>query len=117
MGVIRKFKALFHDNWCPTCTKEMDLEKKELYMLPMIVGHYVSHQNADYYKRNLIKVTKKADIPTGQYACGMYVYKCKNCNKKVVKLSIFLPVRDVEKYEDTIFFNNGELNSFINQIN
>lgn len=113
--MFRKFRSYFHDDWCPECTTVMTIKQKKIYMLPMSVGHYISHQNAEYYKKNLIKVNKKSDIPVGIYACGMQVYCCPKCNKKVVKLSIFLPVRDEEKYEEKIFFNNGELNDFVNK--
>lgn len=84
-------------------------------MLPMTVGHYYSHQDAKYYKQNLIKINKKADIPIGTYACGIISYQCPNCGYKLTKLSIFLPVRDQEKYEEYIYFKNGELDEFLNQ--
>ena len=83
-------------------------------MLPMMVGHYVSHKDASYYKKNLVKVSKKADIPTGYYACGITKYHCPECQSERVKLSIFLPVRDVEKLEEVVFYENGELDDFIN---
>ena len=106
-------RAMFHYDWCPECTEKMELTKKQLYMLPQTVGHYVSHKEAEYYKKNLVKVEKKADIPPGIYACGIYRYCCPKCDKKVIRLSIFLPVRDEEKYEDTIIFQNGEMDNFI----
>lgn len=113
MGLLRKLRLMFHDDWCKKCTEVMDIREKQLYMLPQMVGHYVSHQSPSYYKEKLIKVNKKSDIPTGYYACGIYVYSCPQCSYELVKLSIFLPVREQEKYEDTIYFENGELNDFI----
>lgn len=113
MGLIRKIRSIFHDDWCSKCQSKMDETSRQLYMLPMMVGNYVSHKDADYYKNNLIKVNCKADIPTGNYACGIVSYRCPRCSQKDVKLSIFLPVRDVEKYEEFIFFNNGELDDFL----
>ena len=94
MSILRKIRSIFHDDWCSECTSVMETRKKQLYMLPQLVGNYVSHSNASYYKKNLIKVNKKAEIPTGYYACGIYEYRCPKCNNKLVKLSIFLPVRD-----------------------
>ena len=82
-------------------------------MLPMTVGHYVSHENPDYYKKNLMKVSCKAEIPTATYACGITVYECQECGHRAVKLSIFLPVRDIEKPEDAFYFEKGELDDFI----
>lgn len=113
MNFLRKARLAFHDDWCKNCTETMEIRKKQLYMLPQVVGHYVSQKSPSYYKKNLIKVNKKADIETGYYACGIYVYACPRCSYKMVKLSIFLPVREQEKYEDTIYFDNGELDDFI----
>ncbi len=113
MNILRKMRAPFHDDWCKNCTEPMEIITKQLYMLPMLVGHYTSHTDANYYIENLIKVEKKKNIETGYYACGLYLYRCPRCANKVVKLSIFLPVRDEEKYEETIIFENGELDSFL----
>ena len=113
MSILRKIRAPFHDDWCRKCTEPMEVIKKQLYMLPILVGHYTSHTNAKYYIENLVRVNKKKDIPTGYYACGIYQYRCPKCTKRLVKLSIFLPVRDEEKYEETIIFENGELDNFL----
>ena len=95
------------------CQSQMEEKKRQLYMSPMIVGNYTSHENAEYYKKNLIKVNQKSDIPTGNYACGMIQYECPECGHEAVKLSIFLPVRDIEKQEDAFLFEKGELDDFI----
>lgn len=113
MKLLRKMRSAFHDDWCSECTEVMEVRKKQLYMLPIMVGHYSSHSEASYYKKNLVKVEKKKDIPTGYYACGIHVYRCPKCHHKVVKLSIFLSVRDQEKYEENIYFKNGEMDDFI----
>ena len=109
MALFKKIKSLFKDNSCQKCYADMDEEKRQLFMFPAVVGHYVHHDEADYYLNNLVPVSKKADIPTGVYACGAIKYNCPKCGHKMVKLSIFLPVRDQEKYEDTIFYNDGEV--------
>jgi len=113
MGLFKKMQSIFHADWCSICQCQMKEKKRQLYMLPMIVGHYVSHDDPNYYKKNLIKVNCKADIPTGTYACGAIIYECPQCGNRIVKLSIFLPVRDEEKYEDSICYKNGELDDFI----
>lgn len=113
MGLFKKVRLLFHDDLCPTCMESMEERGRQLYMLPMMVGHYESHESALYYKKNLRKVCRKADIPTGQYACGIIAYRCPNCGYRKVKVSVFLPVRDQEKYEDTIYFENGEMDDFL----
>lgn len=113
MGILRKIRAPFHEDWCKKCTSAMTVTKKELFMLPVLVGHYVSHEDAEYYKKNLIKVSKKADIPTGYYGCGIFKYRCPDCGHERVRLKVFLPVRDVEKFEDMIYFENGEIDSIL----
>lgn len=115
MGILKKIRSVFHDDWCKNCSSEMIEKSRQLYMLPMTVGNYTSNKNASYYQKNLIRVNRKADIPAGQYACGIVSYKCPNCGYKVTKLSIFLPVRDQEKYEEFIYFENGELDQFLRQ--
>lgn len=113
MGLIKKIKTFFHDDMCNNCQIQMEEKKRQLYALPMMVGHYIEHKDADYYRKNLHKVNRKADIPAGMYACGAVMYECLECGYKLTKLSIFLPVRDQEKYEDTICFENGELDDFL----
>lgn len=113
MKMLKKIQSIFHDDWCKKCYTKMDVFDRHLYMLPMSVGHYVSHSDASYYKKNLYKVTRKADIPTGMYACGITRYKCSKCGYRVTKLSIFLPVRDQEKYEDFLYFEDGEFDEFL----
>ncbi len=113
MGLFRKLKAAFHDDWCGKCQTQMDETFRQLYMLPMTVGHYCSHKDPEYYKRSLRKVSRKADIPAGMYACGAIAYRCPQCGCQMVKLSIFLPVRNEEMYEDGIIFENGELDEWL----
>ncbi len=113
MGFFRKLRSVFHDDWCSKCQNVMDEEHKRLYMLPMVVGHYVSHENADYYKNNLIPVNRKEDIPTATYACGIKVYRCPECLHQAVKVVTFLPVRDQEKYEEVLYFDKGEMDDFV----
>lgn len=65
MSILRKMRAVFHDDWCKNCTEVMEVKKLQLYFLPQMVGNYVSHKNAAYYKNNLIKVNKKQIYPRG----------------------------------------------------
>lgn len=113
MGIFRKIRAAFHDDWCTECRIELDRTGKQLYLLPMTVGHYVSHSDAAYYRNNLRPVSGKAEIPAGVYACGIIAYRCPECGRRMTKLSIFLPVREEEKYEETLCFTKGELDDFI----
>lgn len=113
MGLLHNLKAIFHDDWCSRCRTPMHEYYRQLYMLPVTVDHYVSHKDADYFIQNLIKVKRKADIPPGTYACGAIVYRCPACGHRLVKLSVFLPVRDQEKFEDYIYFEQGEMDDFL----
>lgn len=115
MNIIKKIKSMFDDNICDKCGGVNDETYKQLYMLPQTVGHYVSHKDPSYYKKNLIKVNKKADIPVGTYACGMIEFTCRECNRKCVRLVIFLPVRNQEKNEEVLYFFNGEFDDFMDK--
>ena len=114
MGIFRKIREKFHDDWCSVCTSEMEVIYRQLYALPtMTVGHYISHDEPEYYKAHLVPVSRKAEIPTGMYACGIKAYRCPNCGHRAVKLSVFLPVRDIEKAEQNLYFEKGEMDDFI----
>ena len=115
MRLFRKIRGFFHDDWCSKCQSQMQEEKCQLYALPVMVGHYSSHKDAEYYLENLHKVNCRTDIPTGMYACRLMGYRCPQCGHRAVKLSIFLPVRDQEKFEEGFYFENGELDDFICQ--
>lgn len=115
MGIFKKAKAWLRDDWCTECAVPMDAQKKQLFLLPMNVGHYESHNDAGYYRRNLIRVSKKADIPAGTYASGTYLYHCPGCGKHVVKVVNFLPVRDQEQIEEAFAFEDQDLYDFINK--
>lgn len=105
--------SIFHDDWCIHCTTSMEVRGKRLFMLPVMVDHYVRHEDAEYFKKNLVRVNKKKDIPVGFYACGILSYRCPNCGDSLVKLTVFLPVRDEENDEDYIYFKNHELDEFL----
>ena len=114
MGLLRKLREKFHDDWCSECTSEMEVIRRQLYALPtMTVGHYVSHEEPEYYKKHLVPVNCKAAIPTGMYACGITAYRCPQCGHRAVKLGVFLPVRDVEKPEQGLYFEHGEMDDFL----
>lgn len=114
MGLFDKLLARFQDNWCRDCKCEMEKVRMQLFALPnMTVGHYVEHKGPAYYKRELRTVDKKADIPPGMYACGATQYRCPECGRRVTVMDPFLPVRDEEKHEGNVVFQNGELDEFL----
>lgn len=114
MALFRKLREKFHDDWCSECTTEMEIIRKQLYAMPeQRVGHFVPHREPEYYIKHLIPVERKAEIPTGMYACGIIAYRCPQCGHRAVKLSAFLPVRDEEKVEQNLYFEHGELDPFL----
>ncbi len=114
MAFFRKLREKFHDDWCSECTNEMEIIRRQLYAMPeQRVGHYVSHDEPEYYITHLVPVERKAEIPTGMYACGIIAYRCPQCGHRAVKLSAFLPVRDEEKVEQALYFEKGELDAFL----
>ena len=114
MGLIDRWLRQYQDDWCRSCKCAMEKHRKQLYALPNVsVGHYVERKEPDYYKKNLHPVNRKADIPSGMYACGAIQYRCPQCGKRLTVLDPFLPVRDEEKHEGTIVFRNGELDDFL----
>lgn len=110
MGLFDKLKAKLNGDWCNHCSMKMEESRRKLFALPtMSVGHYVDHVDAEYYLKNLLPVSKKADIPVGMYACGLIEYRCPQCGRTVVKACPFLPVRNEEKNEIAHVFENCEL--------
>lgn len=116
MGIFRKMRAMFHEDWCSLCQSEMDVMHKQLFALPDVtVGHYCSHEEPGYFREHLVPVGKKSQIPAGMYACGLHQYRCPQCGNRRTKLTVFLPVREEEKIEEILFFDHGELDGLIYQ--
>ena len=114
MGLLGKLFAKYQDDWCPDCRRTMEKTRKQLFAMPNVrVAHYVEHKDAEFYKKNLYIVNKKADIPPGMYACGAIQYRCPECGRRVTVLDPFLPVRDEEAHEGTVVFRDGELDDFL----
>lgn len=114
MGLFRKMRSRSRKDWCTFCNVEMTLVKKQLYSMPCIrVGHYAPVEHIEFLKKQIVKVDRKAEIPTGTYACGMIQYRCPQCGHGIVELVLFLPVRDKEMVEQILYFENGELDGFL----
>ncbi len=114
MGLLDKWLQKYQDDWCRDCNCAMEKLRKQLYALPCtMVGHYSEHKEPEFYRKNLCKVEKKADIPAGMYACGAIQYRCPECGKRITLLDPFLPVRGEEKHEGNILFEKGELDEFL----
>lgn len=114
MNFMKQIWARFHPDSCSSCQCPMEMVKKQLYAIPgMSVGYFAPMEDACYFKKALVKVEKKADIPTGIYACGIHHFRCPQCGRNLTKLTIFLPVRDQEMVEQVLYFKNGELDDFL----
>lgn len=113
MGLLQTLRAAFRDDYCDRCKVQAEEAGRRLFALPMTVGHYSSHKEADYYRRNMYPVTDKAEIPAGVYACHAVRYRCPDCGRQFVKLTVFLPVREQEKFEEALLFREGELNDIV----
>ena len=115
MSLFKKAKAWFRDDWCTECVAPMEARKKQLFLLPMTVGHYETFDSAGYYLRNLIRISKKSDIPAGTYASRVYLYHCPSCDKNVAKVVNFLPLRDQEQIEETFLFEDQDFFDFVSK--
>ena len=114
MGLIDKWLRRREADWCRDCKCAMEKLRRRLFALPNVsVGHYVEHREPDYYRKNLYPVERKADIPSGMYACGAIQYRCPQCGRRITVLDPFLPVRDEEKHEGNVVYQAGELDDFL----
>ncbi len=113
MKLFRKMLRAFHIDWCSKCYSTMEITDTHLYFLPMSVGNYVDHENAEYYLNNAVPISKVSDIPTGMYACRVKAYRCLECSNTAVIIYPFLPVRGEERREIAHIFENGEVDSLI----
>ena len=52
MSLLKKLRCLFNDDICSKCGGTNDQTFKQLYLLDQMVGHYVCHEDANYYKKN-----------------------------------------------------------------
>lgn len=118
MGLLRTIQSIFHADWCKKCRMPMEEEERsrQLYTLPMTVGNYIAHKDAEYYRQNLQPVADRAHILPGIYACDVIACRCPECGHRAVKLSVYLPVRDQNQQEGVYLFENGELNGFLRRL-
>ncbi|MCM1537857.1 MAG: hypothetical protein NC254_05630 [bacterium] len=114
MGLIGKLKSKILDKYCSRCQSELNVAAERLYALPdLSVGHYIRHEDAEYYKKHLVPIVQKSQVPAGMYACRATAYQCPQCGHRAVKLVVFLPVRDEEKMEQGLYFEKGEMDDFL----
>ena len=116
MGIFSTITKRFKDNWCKECKSEMNTAAKQLFWMPMTVGHYTEHKDAGYYLKNLQPIMNKKQIPPGYYACEVTMYRCSGCGKRITVVSPFLRVRNEEKNEIGQIYEKGELDSLFENL-
>ena len=99
---------------CSVCKEIMELKSEQLYAMPNHhVGHYGVKEEGAYFKRNLVPIESKAQIPTGMYACRARLYHCPKCGHEMIRFHPFLPVRDQEMAEFPVTLEYAELDAFL----
>lgn len=74
---------------CKKCKIRMTAGEGSLYLIPAMFD--MQHEeSAEYYLHNAKKITDESQIPKGQRACRMFVFRCSQCNEKVVSVVDFL---------------------------
>lgn len=111
--MFRRLREKFHDDWCSQCTAQMDVSKKQMFALPtMTVGHFVSHREAEYPPEPG-PGGEEGGHTHGDVRLGLIGYRCPKCGHRAVKAQIFLPVRDMEKTEERVLFEHGEVDALL----
>lgn len=80
---------------CKKCKGTMTAGEHFLFLLPLHFGEKYK-PSAEYYKKNFVQIKSEAEIPEGQRACHLYVFRCNNCGNRNVSIVDFLRVRDTE---------------------
>lgn len=97
LGALAKhlfWNAAFTDDpKCTRCKGPMQMEKENLYVLPVSFGE--THKEcAEYYLNNAARIGTLQDIPTGRRACFIRVFRCATCGYRDVTVIDFLKVRE-----------------------
>ncbi len=101
---------------CRVCKELMEAREERLYAMPSVtVGHYVRREHGEWYRRGLVPISSKAQIPTGMYGARAKLYKCPRCGQEKAVITPFLPVRDAEKTELPVTLEYLELEAFLGE--
>ncbi len=113
MGILSNIVKKNSVLWCKDCKCDTVIIKNRLYFIPIRVGYAMPKDKeiARYFLNKLVPISSKADIPAGFHAGNAKRYRCPSCGKYTDTVEVFLPVRDMEKYERTYFFKDGELDN------
>ncbi|MBD5089329.1 MAG: hypothetical protein HDT30_11070 [Clostridiales bacterium] len=74
---------------CKKCKIRMTAGEGTLYLIPAMFD--MQHEeSAEYYLNNTKRIYDESQIPKGQRACRMFVFRCPQCDEKVVSVVDFL---------------------------
>lgn len=80
---------------CKKCKTKMVAGERVLYLIPVMFDKE-HEESAEYYLKNARKIEDESQIPTGQRACRICLFRCPQCSKRVVSVVDFLKNRDNE---------------------
>lgn len=82
-------------NKCKICKEKMIETQSDLYLIPARIDD-VHEESSAYYLKNATPIQDRDQIPTGNRACIITVYRCPSCGYRDVSVVDFLRVRDME---------------------
>lgn len=80
---------------CKGCKTNMDVTAIKLYVIPVHFEH-THEESAEYYLQNATPIASEEDIPSGNRACRMKVFRCPSCGKRHVEVLDFLRTSTME---------------------
>lgn len=96
--IVREvFRTMRGEATCIYCKAAAPKSSKReyLFLIPVFFGD--QYDDAENYLRSHMKpIMGKDQIPTGQRACKVEIYRCSKCDKELVEITDFLQVRGAE---------------------
>lgn len=104
--IVRElFRAIRDEVTCIYCKAAASKSSKReyLFLIPVFFGD--QYDDAENYLRSRMKpIMGKDQIPTGQRACKVEIYRCSKCDKELVNITDFLQVRGAEYVKEGYVF-------------
>ncbi len=95
------------DRWCIKCQCSMELVQRQSCLLPArVLINDPLRRDVSNYGKYLKKVSGDGETPAGFHACGVHLYRCPECRRRKVRLTLFLP-----NGQESYLFERGELDS------
>lgn len=80
---------------CQNCKTNMDITATKLYLIPVFFDK-THEKSAAYYLKNATRIETVEDIPSGNRACRMKVFRCPSCGSRHVEVFDFLKTQTME---------------------